>query len=112
MKDKQYRLARLKYQLAERKANGARRLNWKLNRAQVEYITEVLRYPVSPHLYRIQTRTLKNYRETQSSLLKQLHQANKQGKKTVVKSLNKKEVEILEDYGYKYWVEKYTIKLS
>ena len=112
MKDKQYRLAKLKYQLQERKRNGTRYVMWKLNREQVEYIVESLGYQVTPYLYRIRTRRLKNYKATQSSLLKEIHHANKAGKKTIMKKLSAQQIKVLDQYEIKYWPEKYRIKLS
>lgn len=112
MKNRQYRLAKLKYQLEDKKRNGIRYVIWKLNRVQVDYIVEILRYQVTPYLYRIQTRQLKNYRGTQNSLLKELHHANKEGKKTIVKKLSVQQLKVLDEYGLKYWTEKYRIKLS
>lgn len=111
MKDKQYKLSRLKYQLADKKRNGVREVVWKLNHSQLEYITGVLHHQVTPYLYRIQTRKLKNYGATQSSLLKELHHTNKRGKKTIVKKLSHQQLQILDEYGIKYWVEKCKINL-
>lgn len=111
MKDKQYRLAQLKYQLADKRNKGVRKVVWKLNRAQWEYVTEVLHYEVTPYLYRIQTKKLICYKATTSSLLKELHHANKRGKRSIVKKLSAQQRRLLDESGIKYWIEKYQINL-
>ncbi len=111
MKDKQYRLSKLKYQLTDKKRKGVPQVIWKLNRAQKEYVTEVLHHEVIPYLYRIQTRRLKCYKATTNPLLKELHHKNKQGKKTIVKKLSAQERKVLDDNDRKYWPEKYQINL-
>ena len=111
MKEKHHRLSQLKHQLANKRRNGEREVVWKLNDIQLEYITGVLGYEVTPYLYSIQTRKLKNYGATQCSLLKELHHANKKGKKTIVRTVSYQELKTLEEYGNRYWIEKYKIRL-
>lgn len=112
MKDKNYRLVRMKYDLADKKKRGQKAVIWRLSREQREYIIEVLHYEVTPYLFKIRTRKLVNYNSCNSPLLKELHHARKRNKDYVIKKLSREQKRQLDDYGIQYQAEKYLIKLA
>ena len=111
MNNKQHHLSKLKYQLREKKRRKIKEVVWKLHEEQLTYITQSLHYTVVPYLYRVRTRTLKNYRAVSSPLLKKLHHQNKRGKQYLVTCLSEADKILLDEHGVRYWVEKYKIIL-
>lgn len=111
MNNKQHQLSKLKYQLKEKKRRKIKEVIWRLREEQLTYITENLHYVVIPYLYKVRTRTLKNYRSVTSPLLKNLHHQNKRGKQYMITCLSEPEKKLLDEYGIKYWVERYKIIL-
>lgn len=112
MKNSQYRLSKLKYQLEGQRRKGKSFVVWRLNEEQLEYVTRSLKYQVIPYYYWVQTRQLQNYRMVKDPLLKELHHQNKRGKKNIVKRLSPSQLDTLEGYHIKYGVAKYKVNLQ
>ena len=110
MKGKQYRLSKLKNQLQERKEYGTKVLYWSLKEDQAEYIRNF--YLVEPYLFTIKTKRIPKQIRMKSSLLKQIHYKNGQGKKYITLKLKPKDVSVLIENGIGYRIAKYTIYLQ
>lgn len=110
MKEKAYKNAQLKRQLALYKAQGKKELIWKLSIDRKEYI-ENLGYTIEPYLFEITTKPFYNIRCIKNSLIKDIYYTNKQGKRTLVRKLCKEEQALLREYGIRFRVIKYKIHL-
>lgn len=110
MKEKAYKNAQLKRQLALYKAQGKKELIWKLSIERKEYI-ENLGYTVEPYLFEITTKPFHNIRLIKYSLIRDVYYKNKYGKRTFTRKLNKYEQNILSEYGVKFRTVKYKIYL-
>lgn len=109
MKEKAYKNAQLKRQLALYKAQGKKELIWKLSIDRKEYI-ENLGYTIEPYLFEITVKPY-NIRCIKNSLIKDIYYTNKQGKRTLVRKLCKEEQALLREYGIRFRVIKYKIHL-
>lgn len=110
MKEENKKLVHLKYKLENLKDRRIKIVIWKLTKEEREYI-ESLGYRVEPYLYEIRTQTSKNLSQEKSSLIRELHYANKKGKKTIVLKLNRKDMKVLEEHHIKYRPIKFEIFL-
>ena len=112
MNNKEYRLCQMKWQLKNLKRKGVIKVEWKLNPEQLDFVTNVLNYRTEPYLYEIKTRTISRYTlSSASSILKDVHYNCKSGHSKIVRKINKKDRELLSQYGVKYTPFKYTIYL-
>ena len=111
MKNKEYRNAKLKYKLLEKKQNGTKEVIWKINTSQREFIERTLGFYTEPYLYEVQTRRFHNVFNLEE-ILKDVHYKNKQGKKTVVFRLSPEEMRVLDEYAVKYRPYKFRIVLN
>lgn len=111
MKNKNYKQNRLKKKLIQRANDGNEILIWKLNPYDKRMIEE-LGYKVEPFLYFVQTKNFYNIKKIHSSLLKDLHYAQKRGKNFIVRPLNDIEKDLLYRYGIQYYPLKYKIYLQ
>lgn len=102
MKNDQNRLSQLKYQLKTQQAEGKKEVIRKLNNEEREFVEETLGYEVIPWLYEITTKTFVNVKALNSSLLKDIHYANKKGRKKIYLRLKRQDIRILEDNGVHY----------
>lgn len=110
MKNKTFKQANLRRQLQQYKNMGKKELVWELSYEQIKIIKR-LGYKIEPYLYEITTRPFFDIRNIKSSLIRDIHYKNKQGKHTFVCKLNSNEKQILEDFGVKYRAVKYKIHL-
>lgn len=113
MKNDQYDNSRTKYVLLQKKRKGVKRVFWRIDgKGKIEYIEEVLGFPVIPFLYEVETRIFKDVQNL-PSVLKKLHYAKTEdGKKKKTMKLTKKEIEILEKYNIHRKAIKYEIILN
>lgn len=110
MKNEEYKLNQMKYKLRELKERRVKIVIWKLTREEREYIEE-LGYEVIPYLYEISTKTFKNLYEIKDSRIRDIHYSSKQGKKTIILRLKKKDMEVLKDFNIKFRPVKFKIRL-
>ena len=110
MKNADYQLSKMKQKLKDMEARRVKSVIWKLSKNQVEYIQN-LGDEVTPYLYEIKTRPFKEVRNLKDTILKDIHYANKNGKKSVVKKLTPKQRKILSEYGVVFRPMKYKITI-
>lgn len=111
MKRKEFELSRSKKVLLAKKRKGEKEVIWRIeNKEQLEYLKRF--FAVEPWLFEIRTRKFFNIRAITSNLLKDVHYANKKGKKTIVRKLKKSDFVNLDNYGVKYRTIKYRIILN
>lgn len=110
MKNGQNRLAGLKYHLRSKKAEGKKEIIQKLSGEQLIYI-EKLGYQTIPWLYEITTKRFINVKNADSALLKDIHYANKNGKRKIYRTLKRQEIKVLDDRGIYYRPYKFKIIL-
>lgn len=110
MKNNAYQNSKLKHQLWEKKRRGVGDVIWRLDSAKKDYIENSLGFETEPYLYIIYTRKFCNIKEL-PPLLKNLHYANRQNKRTIVCKLNHREIKLLNEYGVSFKPYKYKIKL-
>lgn len=111
MKKAAYEHSKLKKDLALRRQRGIKVVIWKMSDKKKGEVEE-LGYRVEPYLYAIRTRTFKNIRNLNSTLLKDLHHMKKNGKDLEVRMLKHGDKEVLDKYGIKYYPIKYKIYLT
>ena len=84
---------------------------WKLNPSQRRIIEE-LGYRVEPFIYIIETRMFYDISKIHSTILKDIHYAKKRKTYHLVRPLNSREKQLLEDFDIKFEVLKYKIHLE
>ncbi len=109
MKNRNYRLEKLKRQIQIYESSGKKTIEWELNPEQKDYI-ESLGYELTPILYRFKTRQFKNIR-SETNLIKEIHFASKRGKWMMKRPLSKEEQNILQNADIRYTPVKYRINL-
>ena len=109
MKRKQFVISRTKKVLLDKKRRGQKYVIWKISKQQLDEICR-LGFKAEPYLYEIKTRKFKDIRLL-TPLLKDLHFANKRGKKSVVRHLKDSDLKILIEYEVKFYILKYKIYL-
>jgi len=107
MKNDQYRLSKLKYQLEEMKRNNCESVVKKLSPLQKEYV-ENLGYAVIPWIYEIDTQRIINYSYV-CGLLKEIHRASCRGQRKLYKKVNNNQIKILNRAGIQFRVLNYKI---
>lgn len=105
------RLQELKYQIEALKKRGIKEKEWRLTKVQQEYV-ESLGYQLIPLIYRIRTKTFKDLHSIRSNLIKEIHFANKERKRTIGRPLNEQDKEVLRQYGIRYDPIKFKIILN
>ena len=85
-------------------------LYWSLKPEQVEFIRQQ-GFPVIPWLYEIRTRKFSRISEA-DPLIKNLHYANKKGKRYFTSRLNKDQLSLLKELDIPVRIVKYKIVLS
>lgn len=108
--DKQ--LSQMKYELEKLKKRGVKSVERILTTKQRNYVEEVLGYEAIPYLYEIKTKTFQDFSTITNSKLKEIHYSNKQGKKTIVRSLKHKDKQVLEENNIKLRPIKFKIVLT
>ena len=112
MKEKAYEASKTKKQLLEKKRRGEKFVIWRISsKSQLQEI-ERLGFKKEPWLYEIKTRPFYNVKAIQSTLIKDIHYANKQGKRFITCKLKTCEKKVLDDFGVAYRPIKYRIDLT
>ena len=110
MKKGAYDNSRTKHKLLEKRRDGVKEVIWKLNPEQRAFIEDSLNMPTEAYLFEVKTRTFYRLKEL-DHILKIIHSASKEGKRTIVLKLDKSQLSILNDYGISYRPYKYKIKV-
>ena len=108
MNDSNKRMVKLENQLAAQIQKGNPGVIKRMTPEQAKFVREVLHYEVHPYLYEIQTKRIENNRSAMW-LLKEIHRAYKNGKKTICKKLRAKEVDVLTRESIKFQPVKYRV---
>ena len=112
MKGKAYEASKTKKMLLDKKREGKKYVIWRIaSKAQMQEIDR-LGFQREPWLYEIKTRPFFNVKGIKSHLIKDIHFANKQGKRTIVCHLKKGDEKILKDFGVDFRPFKYRIDLT
>lgn len=105
-----YKNSQLKHEVYQAKNAGKKHLTLKISDQQAEFLRR-LGFTVVPYLYWIKTRTWGNAMNVRG-VLKELHFLRKEGKRSCVRRLNKKDMTILDEHDVEYEVMKYRIYLK
>lgn len=112
MKKANLQMSRTKKKFMQYVASGKKaELYWSLTQEQAEFIRQQ-GFPVIPWLYEMKTRKFPRISETTDPLIKNLHYANKRGKKYFTTRLNEKQLNLLEELKISTRIVKYKIVLS
>lgn len=112
MKGKAYEASRTKKQLLDKKRRGEKFVIWRISsKSQLQEI-ERLGLKKEPWLYEIKTKPFYNVKAIKSTLIKDIHFANKQGKRFITCRLKASEKKLLDDFGVAYRPIKYRIDLT
>lgn len=110
MKNNAYRKSDLKFKVRAAQCDGKKQLMWKLTEEQADFLRE-LGYRVEPYLYWIDTRTWNDVNH-KPGVLKELHYLRKKGIRKKVRTLNRSEKKLLDEYAVRFGVLKYRIILN
>lgn len=111
MKNDQNRLARLKYELRQKKEQGIKKVKKKLDDEQKEYV-EQLGYSTIPFNYEVKTKMFHIIKKETSPLIREIHWASKKGRKKIYCRLKRQDLKTLNAYEVQYRVCKYEIILN
>lgn len=109
-KDQHY-FDELAQKLLDLKKRKKKEVIWELDKEDEKFISIKLGYPVEHYLYTIKTKTFKNFRNL-PDIIKVVHSASKNNKTTIVRYLNKKDIEDLIEYGVHFKPRKSRIILN
>lgn len=125
MDNESKKLKELGYKINGLKRQGKKKVEWNLTNVERKFVEELLgKENVVPFIYQITTKNLKdfkdeeglvvikNVRDIKSSIVREVYYANKAGKKTIGRSLKKKEMQDLDRYKIKYHPIKFIIYLN
>ena len=109
MTNKEKRFATLKYKLRQKKENREKEVIWRLSKEQKEYVEDVLGYETLPWIYELTTMPIDSMARRTSSLLRDVHYANKRGEKKSYRKLSNSDLKVLKQNGVKY--QEYKVKI-
>lgn len=125
MDNESKKLKELGYKINGLKRQGKKKVEWNLTNVERKFVEELLgKENVVPFIYQITTKNLKDFKDEEglvviknihdikSSIVREVHYANKSGKKTIGRSLKKKEMQDLDRYKIKYHPKKFIIYLN
>ncbi len=113
MENENKKLRELRYKIENLKKRKVKKKVWSLTATEKEFVEELLgKENVVPFIYQITTKSFKNLYNIKSSLIREIHFANKAGKKVIGRSLKKQEMEELEKNRIKYRPIKFIIYLN
>lgn len=113
MDNESKKLKELGYKINGLKRQGKKKVEWKLTNTERKFVENLLgEENVVPSIYQITTKSFNNLHSIKSSIIKELHFANKAGKKTIGRSLKKQEKKDLDRYKIKYRPIKFIIYLN
>lgn len=110
MDNESKKLKELGYKINGLKRQGKKKVEWNLTVTERKFVEELLgEENVVPLIYQIRTKSFKNLYNEKSLIIREIHFANKAGKKTIGRSLRKQEMEELDKQGIKYRPIKFII---
>lgn len=113
MDNESKKIKELGYKINGLKRQGKKKVEWKLTNSERRFVEELLgEEKVVPFIYQIRTKSFSNFNSIKSSIIRELHFANKAGKKTIGRSLKKQEMEELDKNKIKYHPIKFIIYLN
>ncbi len=112
MKGKAYEASKTKKMLLDKKREGKKYVIWRIaSKAQMQEIDR-LGFQREPWLYEIKTRPFFNVKGIKSHLIKDIHFAYKQGKRSIVCRLKNGDAKTLREFGVDFRPFKYRIDLT
>lgn len=110
MDEENKKLERLRYKIEDLKKRNVKKREWNLTNTERKFIEELLgEENVVPIIYEIRTKSFKNLHNIRSSIIREIHFANKSGKKKIGRYLKKREMEELDKNNIKYHPIKFII---
>ena len=110
MENKNNELQTLVDKLEQYRKKGKKKITLELNPVEAKYLSKY--YVLEPYLYKIYTKRFTNIRSINNSLIREIHQKCKDGKKSFITSLKHKDKKTLNEYNIKYRPQKYNIYLN
>lgn len=113
MENTNKKLMELEYKIKALKRRGKKKVEWILTNTERKFLEEILgEEKLIPIRYQLYTKSFKDLYSIKSSIVKEVHYANKSGKKTIGRPLKKQEMEDLDTYKIKYHPIKFIIYLN
>lgn len=113
MDNESKKLKELGYKINRLKRQGKKKEEWKLTNTERKFVEKLLgEENVVPLIYQIRTKSFSNLHSIKSTIIKEIHFANKAGKKTIGRPLKKQEMEDLDANKIKYHPIKFIIYLN
>ncbi len=104
------KLESLKHKIENLRRRDVKSKKWTLTNTERRFVEELLgEEKVVPFIYQIRTKSFSDLHGIKSSIVREIHLANKSGRKTIGRSLKKQEMEELEKHGIKYYPIKFII---
>ena len=111
MKNDNYRLCKLKYELKRLKEENKKFTIRNLTEEERAYI-ECLGYKVIPHIYEVRTKRIRSQMALSNEKAKKVNEAYEKGIKTISLRISKTTQKIFDKYSIKYRPIKYKIILN
>lgn len=111
MKNDEYRLCKLKYELRRLKKENRKFTIRKLNEEERDYV-ESLGYKVLPHTYEVCTKRIRSQMALENEKVRKVSEAYEKGIKTISLRISKEARKIFDKYSIKYSPIKYKIILK
>lgn len=111
MKNDEYRLCKLKYELRRLKKENRKFTIRKLNEEERAYV-ESLGYKVLPHTYEVRTKRIRSQMALENEKVRKVSEAYEKGIKTISLRISKEARKIFDKYSIKYRQVKYKIILN
>ena len=110
MRNKDYKLSTLRWQLRELRRQGYKTKRLKLSREWKKQLEKF--YRIEPVLYIVRTKTFNKETREHNHLLNKIHYAKMNGKDTVKMTLNQVERRILERHKVTHYAIEYDVYLQ
>lgn len=111
MKNDEYRLCKLKYELKRLKKENRKFTIRKLNEEERAYV-ESLGYKVLPHVYEVRTKRIRSQMASGNEKVRKVNEAYEKGIKIISLKISKETRKIFDKYSIKYRPVKYKIILN
>lgn len=111
MKNDEYRLCKLKYELKILKEKNSKFTIRKLTEEERAYV-ESLGYKVLPHIYEVRTKRIRSQMALENEKVRKVSEAYEKGIKTISLRISKEARKIFDKYSIKYSPIKYKIILK
>lgn len=108
MNNEDSKYIKYKYKIEELKRRRVRSKEWVLTNKEKQYI-ESLGYEVIPIIYEVTTKHLKNLYSIKNHKLREIHYANKEGKRRIGMKLTKEDMQQLKEHNIRFRAVKFKI---